>query len=70
MQQIKERDSPPSFALFELGFRPFFSAAAIFAIVATGLWMAMFVFSLPLAPRGLALLSGTATRWYLAMQWR
>jgi len=53
MQQIKERDSPPSFALFELGFRPFFSAAAIFAIVATGLWMAMFVFSLPLAPRGL-----------------
>ena len=53
MQQIQERTSPPSFALFELGFRPFFSAAAVFAIVAIGLWMAMFVFSAPLAPRGL-----------------
>ena len=53
MQQIEESVPPPSFALFELGFRPFFSAAAMFAIVAIGLWMAMFVFSLPLAPRGL-----------------
>ncbi len=53
MQQIQDNVSPPSFALFELGFRPFFSAAAVFAIVAIGLWMAMFVFSLPLAPRGL-----------------
>lgn len=38
-------------AVFELGFRPFFSAAGLFAIIATLIWMALYVFSaqLPLA---------------------
>jgi uncharacterized protein involved in response to NO len=33
MLQIRDRSAPPpSFALFELGFRPFFGAAAVFAV--------------------------------------
>ena len=47
MLRIEKTSTPPSFALFELGFRPFFSAAAAFAILAIGLWMAMFVFAVP-----------------------
>jgi hypothetical protein len=39
MLQIEKITTPPSFALFELGFRPFFSAAGFFAVVAILLWM-------------------------------
>jgi uncharacterized protein involved in response to NO len=52
--QIEERSAPPSFALFELGFRPFFSGAGLFAVLSILLWMAIYVFSVPLAPAGLA----------------
>lgn len=44
----------PRFALFDLGFRPFFSAAGIFAVVAILLWMLMYVFSIQLPLSGLA----------------
>ncbi len=39
------------FALFELGFRPFFSAAGLFAVVSVLAWMALYVFAvhLPMA---------------------
>ena len=36
------------FALFELGFRPFFLFASLFSIIATGIWMANYVFAWPL----------------------
>jgi uncharacterized protein involved in response to NO len=54
MLQIEETSAPPSFALFELGFRPFFSAAGLFAVLSILVWMAIYVFSVPLAPAGLA----------------
>ena len=49
MLQIEETSSPPSFALFELGFRPFFGVAGLFAVVSIGLWMAIYVFAAPWA---------------------
>jgi len=36
------------FALFELGFRPFFLFASLFSIIATSIWMANFTFGWPL----------------------
>lgn len=54
MLNIDERSAPPSFALFELGFRPFFAGAAVFSVLAMLLWMAIFVHGMPLAPAGLA----------------
>jgi uncharacterized protein involved in response to NO len=54
MLKIHETTVPPSFALFELGFRPFFAAAVVFAVIAIGLWMAIFVFGVALAPANLA----------------
>ena len=50
MLQIEEKSTAPSFALLELGFRPFFSAAALFAVLGIAVWMAMYVFSLPWVP--------------------
>lgn len=41
------------FALFALGFRPFFSVAGLFAVVSMLLWMLMFVFSLQAPLSGL-----------------
>lgn len=52
MRNIADRETVPSFALFELGFRPFFAAAGVFAVVAVLLWMITFVFGLPLATAG------------------
>ena len=51
MTQIDNGRTPPAFALFELGFRPFFSAAGLFAVITMLLWMLMYVFSgqLPLS---------------------
>ena len=40
------------FALFELGFRPFFLAAGIFAVVSMLLWMLMYQFSVSLPVGG------------------
>ena len=48
-----------NFALFELGFRPFFIAAGFFAALAMMLWMLMYVFSLELNLSGL-----TSSTWH------
>jgi uncharacterized protein involved in response to NO len=47
---VIEKNSMPSsnFALFNLGFRPFFLGASIFSVVSILLWMGVFVFQLPL----------------------
>jgi len=54
MLNIEKPVEPPSFALFELGFRPFFAAASVFAVLAIGWWMAVYVFGQPLYPAGIA----------------
>lgn len=56
MLKVEEEptSAPPSFALFELGFRPFFSAAGLFAIIAVLLWMLMYIFSVQLPLSGVA----------------
>jgi hypothetical protein len=52
MLQIEERSAAPSLALFELGFRPLFTGAGLFAVLAILLRMAIYVFALRLAPAG------------------
>lgn len=47
MLNIEKKQSPPSIALFELGFRPFFAAAGLFAVFAMAVWMAVYVFAIP-----------------------
>lgn len=51
--QIEERKAPKRFALFDLGFRPFFLLASLYAVVAAGLWLAVYFFSAPLVPPGM-----------------
>lgn len=51
--QIEEKSASQRLALFELGFRPFFSMAGIFAVVSMLLWMLMYQFSVPLPLAGL-----------------
>jgi len=49
--QIEEKQppsKPTAMALFELGFRPFFLGAGIFAMVTIGLWAAIYLFGLSL----------------------
>ncbi len=50
MLQIEKSTPAPRFALFQLGFRPFFAGAALFSIVAVFLWMLVYVFGQPLVP--------------------
>jgi len=38
----------PKFALFDLGFRPFFLGAGVFAVLSMAVWMAVYVFGWPL----------------------
>jgi uncharacterized protein involved in response to NO len=46
---IEKNSIPPSnFALFNLGFRPFFLGASIFSVVSVLLWMGVYVFQLPM----------------------
>ncbi len=40
IEESKQNPSPRGFALFALGFRPFFLAAGIFAVIAMGMWLA------------------------------
>ncbi|MCB1775202.1 MAG: NnrS family protein [Gammaproteobacteria bacterium] len=54
MLNIEKKVEPPSFALFELGFRPFFAVAGLFAVVSVAWWMAVYVFGQPLSPSGVA----------------
>ncbi len=53
MLQIDSHTPLPHVALFQLGFRPFFSGAALFGITAVGLWMANYVFGSPATPPAL-----------------
>ena len=43
MLTIEDSDTTPSFALFKLGFRPFFLLASLFAAISMLLWMALYV---------------------------
>jgi uncharacterized protein involved in response to NO len=54
MLNIESNDSVKPFALFNLGFRPFFLAAAGFAAIAMLLWMGSYVFGWSLQPYGAA----------------
>lgn len=54
MLNIDDRATPPSFALFELGFRTFFAAAGLFAVVAVGIWMAVYGFGSPTVATGIS----------------
>jgi len=54
MPQLEEKLPPPIVPLFELGFRPFFGAAALFAVLSMALWIAMYIFSAPIAPTGVS----------------
>ena len=53
MLKIDTARPVPRFALFQLGFRPFFFAAGLFGVIAVGLWMLDYVFHIPLHPRAL-----------------
>ncbi|MCG3205778.1 MAG: hypothetical protein KCHDKBKB_02501 [Elusimicrobia bacterium] len=44
----------PSFSLFDLGFRPFFLGASVFACLTITLWMAVYVFQLSLPLQNLS----------------
>jgi len=46
----KMKHHGPTTALFQLGFRPFFLASALFAIISMAIWMAETTFSIPLLP--------------------
>lgn len=57
MIQITEKSNPAKskgFALFELGFRPFFLGAGIFAIFSITLWTAIYSFGYSLPMQGLS----------------
>lgn len=51
-------ENPPEpvsgFALWNLGFRPFFLLAGIFAVLSMGLWMSIYVFNLPYSTTGIS----------------
>lgn len=40
IEESKQNTSPRGFALFALGFRPFFLASGLFAVIAMGMWLA------------------------------
>jgi uncharacterized protein involved in response to NO len=45
MLQINERKPVPQFALLALGFRPFFSMAGLYGVIAMLLWMLLYLFA-------------------------
>ena len=49
---IPSRNKKPGFALFNLGFRPFFLGAAAFAILSITVWMANYLLHIPLSVEG------------------
>jgi uncharacterized protein involved in response to NO len=52
-------ENPPvpssGFALWNLGFRPFFLFAALFAMLSMGLWMAIYIFDFPYPTTGISI---------------
>jgi len=59
LQGNAQRRERTELALFRLGFRPFFLAAALFSMIAMAAWMAEAVFSIRLFPSG-----GTPMTWH------
>lgn len=57
--QIEERNPEKGWALFELGFRPFFLLASLYAALSAGLWMAVYFGVYSLVPASLP-----ATYWH------
>jgi uncharacterized protein involved in response to NO len=51
---IQERPPSQPFSIFVLGFRPFFLAAGLFAILTIALWMAVYVFGFAISLTGLS----------------
>ncbi len=54
IQENKSSPKPSALAFFELGFRPFFLGAGIFAMVTIGLWAAIQLFGLSLPMQGIS----------------
>lgn len=54
IQITKKTTDIPSFALFNLGFRPFFLGAAIFAVLSIGMWMPVYFSHLALPMRSMS----------------
>jgi len=52
MLNIESKQEPGTFALFNLGFRPFFLAAAAFATVSMLIWMGIYIFGWSIQPYG------------------
>jgi uncharacterized protein involved in response to NO len=52
--QIEAPQKTSRFEFFELGFRPFFLLASFYAVLSVGLWAAVYIWSAPIAPSGLA----------------
>lgn len=58
-------------ALLNLGFRPFFLGAALFAIVSVALWMGVYAFQLPLPIQSISIFQWHAHEMiYRFSQWR
>lgn len=51
---ISTPEQSSDFALWALGFRPFFLFAGLFAVIAMGMWMAIYVFNLPYSTTGIS----------------
>ena len=54
MLTLEETPNTKPFALFNLGFRPFFLLAGIYAVVSMMLWMALYIFRADLLPISLS----------------
>ena len=54
MLNIESKQEPGSFALFNLGFRPFFLAAGAFATISMFIWMGIYIFGWSIQPYGSA----------------
>ena len=54
MMQIESQAPKVRFPVLNLGFRPFFALAAIWAVVAVGLWLGFFVLGWPFPASGLS----------------
>ena len=52
-------NTPPKFALFNLGFRAFFLGASFFSLISISLWSAIFLFQFPLPMQSIS-----ATQWH------
>lgn len=59
LNDIKHPKNAPKFALFNLGFRPFFLLAAIFSIISLSKWMHLY-----LGNQSLAMLYVSASQWH------